>query len=237
MNSPDTEDPDKPPSRRDQIYAELAQTQTRPRNWYSNKRQSGIIGFICPTFYKRTKDGVYPRVQPGGLSKNKLGLLGAHKLFRNAVIGDLNRMLAKIGYKIIEVDLVSCHLKILVDLDLGTPILRLLLTSGGNVWQSLVGSLSEQIREEFSFAFLKAMMKKVAYKALQGGRVDSVEKIHKTLLLDEEHCGKSLRRLSEEAADNKLLKEFDRLNKMIMDLYKDKGKRLAVYTPLTGPIS
>ncbi len=218
---------------RDLVYKLLGQRDSRERSWYTCKRQPGVLSFLIPTDYTQgDKDPLYPRVQPRNSKANgSLGLIGVHKAFRIAVLSDLNKALQPTGYKVIEVDFISCHLAILAGLRLGTPALSNLLKSGGNVWKTMVGSLSTKHQKEFGFVFLKAAAKKLSYKCLQGGRVDSPEKILRTLKDDEKRVGQSLRAVSEDFARNKLLLEFDILNTRIMERLRTYG-RVRVFTPM-----
>lgn len=65
----------------------------------------------------------------GAGTTSKLGRLGVQKDFRNAVFAKLNKDF-NIGYCLVEVDIVSCHLKILAALNLKTPILAKVLATG-----------------------------------------------------------------------------------------------------------
>jgi hypothetical protein len=116
------------PEDRDRLYEFYKGNYTKERNWYTNKRQHGILSFVLPTHYGREK--AYPRVQPRFHDRGGLGLVGCHKDFRRAVLGHLNRSLfTEFGYKIYELDLRSCHLEILAGLRLETPQLEGALTS------------------------------------------------------------------------------------------------------------
>lgn len=148
-------------------------------------------------------------------------------------MADLNR---KIGasqepYKIIEVDLVSCHMKILADLDLGTPQLSRLMTSGGNIWQEIIGTLSKEIVDEFGFKYLKAASKRLGYKCLQGGRINTPDRIKKTLESDARQLNKDLNNLAIEFHKNSLLQKVDKLNVEIMERY-ERLKFVNVFTPM-----
>jgi hypothetical protein len=135
------------------------------------------------------------------------------------------------------VDLISCHLKILADLKLGAKELAEILATGQNIWKNIVNTLSEKTRQEFEFSFLKACIKRLAYKCLQGGRIDTAEKIHQTLNQEEKASGKSLEALSSELAKNPLLQEFMCLNQEIMRRYK-RQYVLEVLAPMdTQPLT
>jgi DNA polymerase III epsilon subunit-like protein len=126
------------------------------------------------------------------------------------------------------VDLISCHLKILADLNLG-PLGQ--LETGVNVWKQMVGALLLAHQQEFDFKLLKASAKRLSYKCLQGGRVDTVEKIHRTLINEEKLARKRLLKLAEHFGTNELLKECDRLNFEIME--RDlRLSKLKLYTPM-----
>nr|YP_636461.1 hypothetical protein StpuCp098 [Staurastrum punctulatum]AAX45774.1 hypothetical protein [Staurastrum punctulatum] len=93
----------------------------------------------------------------------------------------------------------------------------------------MVGLLLLAHQQEFDFKFLKASAKRLSYKCLQGSRVDTVDKIHRTLINEEKLARKSLLKLAEHFGTNELLKEFDRLNFEIMERYRWLGKE-KVYT-------
>lgn len=136
------------------------------------------------------------------------------------------------GWCIFELDIVSCHLKILASLDIGTPQLAQLFREKKNVWKSIIGTLSLETQKDFDFSFLKACVKKLAYKCLQGGRIDSIESIRGTLKDEERILNRNLRGLCVELNQNALLKEFDRLNVEIMDRF-NRTQTAQVYTPLS----
>lgn len=221
------------PKQRDLLYADLAKIHSKPRNWYKCRRKHGVVDFVMPSRYVRAVDK-YPRVQPrgpgeGGVEK-KFGLIGAQKTYRRNLFGRLSAGLFEPhGYHIAEVDLVSCHLKVLADLNLKTPQLKEILSSGKNVWEQIIGSLSERSQEQFGFSSLKANTKILAYKCLQGGRIDTLEKIYRSIKPNEEEPG-SFRPLAAEFLRNSLLKEFDRLNAEII-IRLDRDNRTQVFTP------
>lgn len=82
------------PEIRDQIYAKLREIDGREKSWFTSKRQPGVLGYLFPAalFIGRRK---YPRLTGIGRTTNQLGLLGAHRAFRNAVLGDLNVRIKK----------------------------------------------------------------------------------------------------------------------------------------------
>lgn len=166
-----------------------------------------------------------------GKGTSLLGLLGAQKGFRNAVIGDLTSTFSKYGFVLKEVDLESCHTQILVDLDLGAEGIKELLNKGANLWEHMIGKLDHNIQQEFGFKFLKGCAKRLCYKALQGGRINTAEKIKTTLVVEEGLAAKSLMPLAESFHRNTLLAEFDLLNKAIMARYK-RHKQLRIYAPI-----
>ena len=219
-----------PPETREHIYRKLQSQNTRERSWYTCKRIPGILSFIFPVSYIRPEDG-YPRVQPRGEGSSKMGLLSAEKNFRKAVLGDLDRKLEGHGLGIYEVDLESCHTQILHTLNVGTEQLTKLMEHGENLWKTMILSLPYFIREEFGFDFLKKCAKRLCYKALQGGRIDSVGKIHKTLAPEETQSGKNLHWVAEAFHKNQLLMEFDLLNQQIMKRFRQRDQ-LRVYSPL-----
>ena len=218
-----------PPSTRDLIYKKVGEADNRERSWFTCKRTSGIVGFTIPTSYGRNKNR-YPRVKPLGRGNSKLGLLGVHKAFRTAVLGDFNQKLKPLGWCLFEVDIVSCHLYILASIKLKTPLLQKTLAERGNVWKSIHSNLSEKMRDKFSFPFLKACIKRLAYKCLQGGRIDSVEKIYNTLEGEQKLVGKDLQELSKELAKQALLLEFDWFNRQVMEKFR-RLKRVEVFIP------
>ena len=219
-----------PPSVRNMIYKRLGSADQRERSWFTAKRSGGIMGFIIPTLYERC-DNKYPRVKPVGSSTSKLGPLGVHKAFRKAVLGDLNERISPLEWCLVEVDIVSCHLRILAGLNLQTPLLIQTLGERKNIWKNMISNLSETIRFEFPFPFLKACVKKLAYKCLQGGRIDSPEAIYKTLTADQKLIGKDLKDLSTELCKNQLLQEFDCLNREVVERF-DRLGRVEVFTPI-----
>jgi len=182
---------------------------------------------LFPTGY--TRSGSCPRLVPFGRGSSRLGFLGVHKAFRNAALGDLNkRFLSLSGYGLFELELQSCHLKILADFNLDTPKLHEVLATGQSVWQYMVNSLSTKIQEGFSPDFLKSCFKKVASKCLQGERIDSVKKIHKMLSEEEELSGKDLLELAEACYENPLLQECNALNVALRDQMGQAG----VFAPM-----
>lgn len=231
------------PEARDKIYTKLRIADGREKSWFTSKRKPGVLGYLIPVGYKQGHQK-YPRLTGIGRSTNQLGLLGAHRAFRNAVLGDLNNRIKKtLGgvnhegtnktmWCIFELDIISCHLKILASLEIGTPRLAQVFREKKNVWKSIIETFSLETKKEFDFSFLKACVKKLAYKCLQGGRIDSVESIRKTLEDEERILNKDLKRLCIELNQNALLKEFDRLNIEIMDRFK-RTKTAQVYTPLS----
>jgi hypothetical protein len=220
------------PETRDRILAVIQKVETRKRSWLTNKHQPGVIGYIFPTHYERC-DGAYPRLKPLGDSNNKLGLLGVHKAFRNAVLGEINTFLYKYEshYKIVEVDFVSCHMKILSDLRLNTPELSNIIQTNANLWQQIISRLPKSITDQFDFKFLKNVTKRLVYKCLQGGRINTVDKIHQTLSSEEKIIGTDLKQLAEKFYKISLLHEVDKLNYGIMER-KQRVGIARVYTPI-----
>ena len=88
-------------------------------------------------------------------------------------------------------------------------------------------SLSETTKAEFSFQFLKACVKKLAYKCLQGTLVLSIEAIYKTLAANQKLIGKDLKELSAEFSQNKVRQhflEFDCFNREIVERFERLGR-------------
>lgn len=218
------------PQTRDDLYAILKTLDTRERSWYTCKRMPGILSFLFPINYVRNTEG-YPRIEPRGEGTSKMGLLRLEKSFRKAVLGDLDHKLRTFGYGIYEVDLESCHTQILCDLKLGAIELERLMVQGGSIWKTMIQALPEDLQKDFSFDFLKKCAKRLCYKALQGGRIDTVEKIRKTLAPEEGQVGKSLEFVSEAFSRNALLMEFELLNRQIMRKYNQR-RQLRVYSPI-----
>nr|YP_636465.1 hypothetical protein StpuCp102 [Staurastrum punctulatum]AAX45778.1 hypothetical protein [Staurastrum punctulatum] len=106
-----------------------------------------------------------------------------------------------------------------------------LLGKGANLWKHIIGNLDAEFQEEFDFSFLKGCAKRLCYKALQGGRIDTAVKIQRTLKLEEAQAKKSLESLAKSFHKNDLLLEFDLLNQAIMDKFK-RHKQLRVYMPI-----
>lgn len=134
-------------------------------------------------------------------------------------------------YKIVEVDFVSCHMKILSDLGLKTPELSNIINPNTNLWQEIITRLPKSITEQFDFKFLKNVTKRLVYKCLQGGRINTVEKIHETLSSEETIIGTDLKHLAEEFYTISLLHEVDKLNYEIMER-KQRVGITRVYTPI-----
>jgi hypothetical protein len=88
------------------------------------------------------------------------------------------------------------------------------------------------------FPFLKGCLKRVCYKSLQGGRVNTWEKIKKTLHDEERLSGKDLTQLAKAFHEAEMIHEFDCLNAEISTRFEDSPNRtLHVFTPLSSPIA
>lgn len=105
------------------------------------------------------------------------------------------------------------------------------MSKGENVWKKMIGELSEKLRSDFPFNFLKTCTKILAYKSLQGGNLGSLEKIYKSLKEPEKVIGKSLYPLAQELSQNKLLSEFNCINKENNERIERLGFT-KVYTPM-----
>lgn len=219
------------PKVRNEFYKRFQLQETRDRSWYTCKRADGIVGFLFPSGYHRGSN-LYPRLTPKGKGISRLGVLGVERRFRQGILGDLSERFSLEGYRLVEVDLESCHTQILVELGIGADGIKELLGSGKNLWKSIVAKLDPQLEEKFGFNFLKACAKKLCYKALQGGRIDTVKKIHNTLKENEAQVADNLLDLSASFYENELLREFDLLNKEIMRRFHQRFGQLRVYTPI-----
>jgi hypothetical protein len=78
---------------------------TRERNWFSNRRQAGIVEYLFPTHYERCEPDS-PRLFPLGKNpRNKLGIVGLHQKYRKEILHDLNKKLEDTNYCLKEIDI------------------------------------------------------------------------------------------------------------------------------------
>jgi hypothetical protein len=207
------------PGMRDFIYAEEQKRTTKARDWFTCKRQPGVIGFVFPTGYYRSD--VYPRLNPFGPRSNKLGLGGAHKKYRTDLLALFSGMLYTISsWELYELDLVSCHTNILLGLDIGAPKLQRVLDQGLNIWKEIDSVMTQEVKDKLPFNVLKQCYKRICYKCLQGGRVDTADKIVNSLAVEQKEFGEDIKTLGTELFKNPIVQEFDQLNKTIAHRYE-----------------
>lgn len=223
--------------RRHEIYSEVGEREiklkqsTKERSWFENKRKKGVLDFVFPSEYERV--GASPRLWPrkSGGGEGKQTLLNVHKVFRQKVLEDLDSTTWLFwGDRIYEIDIRSCHLAILAGLGWETPKLTFLLENNVNIWNFMIEQFPDAIRSAYDFRDLKACAKILSYKCLQGGRVDDVGKIRKTLVDAKRIREDGVFQLAEEFGKNQVLQEFDILNAEIAKRKQDNV--LCVYTPI-----
>jgi hypothetical protein len=105
------------------------------------------------------------------------------------------------------------------------------MVKGANLWKDIIGKLDPELQEEFDFPLLKGCAKRLCYKALQGGHIDTAVRIHETLSIEEGQVQRSLEGWAKSFHKNDLLLEFDLINQAIMDKF-GRRKQLRVYTPI-----
>lgn len=224
-----------PPEYRDYIFKELGQRDSRERSWYTCQRKKGILGFLLPSEYIRNKDG-YPRLLPLGPKESeglKTGLLGVQRSFRRACLADLNAKFEKLaGFCLVEIDLVSCHLMVLNELNLGTPLLNVIFSRKKNIWKTIITGIDEPIRNKFELSFLKRCAKRLAYKCVQGGRIFPAAKTHETLKAEESEIGFSIEDLAEAFAKNDVLEEINKLNLILEEKQSKEDSLPKVFAPM-----
>jgi hypothetical protein len=182
----------------------------KDRRWFTLKRRFGIIGHQFPCHYRRSKsypryfgqglNEILPqkeeprRTKTGRISKAKLkplksNFLGVKTEYKNACFDDFSHTLEKkTGFRLFELDMASCHTVLYSSLGLGTPLVDKCLQEGKSIWSTIICELDQEVVDPLTAAtnhvhkgFVKACLKRICYKCLQGGRVDTAEKIHKTL--------------------------------------------------------
>jgi hypothetical protein len=82
------------------------------------------------------------------------------------------------------------------------------------------------MKEEFDYSLLKAATKRLSYKCLQRGQIDTAEKIQQTFRNRKENSrlrseARSMKELSLVFAINQMLLEFDALNRAIIRIIKN----------------
>jgi hypothetical protein len=141
-------------------------------------KQRNPIRRLFPTSYADGRDKNHFRLYPNNELNKKSGIVGLKGIYRENIINKLNNHWLPEGFRVVTLDLKACHTGIFVGLA-GERIAPFTTKAyqSNRFWDVCIETaLSSGIKIE------KEYLKRIFYKALNGGSVDTPESIVKSLL-------------------------------------------------------
>ena len=218
----------------DQVSPNMPSFTKTGRSWYSANRKIGIITTLFPQKYKREE--FYARIFPTPLDPDKALRLAKTKKQRDEsqkcstitacdrkykilCVSILNGLMQKEGIKarFVEIDLVSCHARVLCYLfPEKTVLLTKIFEEDFSLWDEIISHIPKDILLIIERKTLpKKLVKIVAYKILQSGlnKPDSILKAIEGFLRDLTDAEKDT--VVESLRQNPVLDEFRTLFKEV----------------------